>query len=64
MVYKHKAYLDLCLSLIESACNDLDQGHYDLAREQLVDILETFNDEAPLPNNGRYRNNVMPFSIK
>ncbi len=43
-VYKHKAYLELCLSLIGEACDDLDKGDYDLAREQLQDILDTFSD--------------------
>jgi hypothetical protein len=43
MRYKNKAYLELCLDLIEDACNSLNAKNYDLVGSQLEDILETFD---------------------
>lgn len=42
-LYRNKAYLELCLELVESAYNDLQQGNYELAASELRDILETFD---------------------
>ena len=47
VIYKYQTYLDLCLVLVEEACEDLNHGRYDLAHEQLKTILDTFNDKTP-----------------
>lgn len=46
-VYKYKAYLELCLQLVEEARDDLAAGHYDMAQMHLQDILETFDRVDP-----------------
>ncbi len=42
--YAQEADLQLCLSLIEDACSELQNKNYDLAEAQLLDILETFDE--------------------
>ncbi len=45
-LYRNKAYLELCLDLVEEAYGYLRQGHCDLAASQLQDILQTFEIQA------------------
>ena len=41
-LYRNKAYLELCLDLVEEAYENSLKGHYDLVASQLQNILETF----------------------
>ncbi|MFT6221463.1 MAG: hypothetical protein ACJA0C_000866 [Candidatus Endobugula sp.] len=42
-IYRNKAYLELCLTLVEEAYKECNHGNYDIAKELLGDILETFD---------------------
>lgn len=65
--YKQQAYLELCLSLVKEACADLEKGHFDLAEEQLRDILDTFDragvreDSQIAINKTPHTDNVLAF---
>ena len=41
--YRDKVYLELCLDMIEDARRYLENNDYQMAREQLNDIMESFN---------------------
>lgn len=65
--YKQQAYLELCLSLVKEAYSDLEKGHFDLAEEQLKEILDMF-DKTEIDENSEsdirhvsYSNNVIIF---
>ena len=45
-VYSHKVYLELCLEMVKDVRHYLQQQHYDLAQEQIDDILQTFDDKV------------------
>jgi hypothetical protein len=50
-LYKNKAYLELCLDLVEDVRNSVKSGCYDLAESQLNDIIEMF-DRQKLAKEG------------
>lgn len=60
-LYKYESYLKVCLGLIREAYEDLEDGHGDLAKEQLLDILETFDQQDGLVENDDHIKNVIPF---
>jgi hypothetical protein len=41
--YRNKAYLELCLTLVEDAFQECERGNNDMVKELLSDILETFD---------------------
>ena len=43
--YRDKAYLELCLEMVKDAQHYLKMHHYDLAAEQLADIMEAFDEK-------------------
>jgi len=63
-LYKNKAYLELCLDLIEDACDSLDAKHYDLVGSQLQDILETFDRVKLKKESCLHMGNVVSFGDK
>jgi hypothetical protein len=62
--YKNKAYLELCLDLIEDACDSLNAKHYDLVGSQLQDILETFDRVKLKKESCIHMGNVVSFGDK
>jgi hypothetical protein len=59
--YRSAAHLALCLDMVEEAFNDLNKGHYDLAKIQLHDILDTFEKNTININNTPCTQNIVPF---
>jgi hypothetical protein len=59
--YRSEAHLELCLELVEEAYNDLEKGHYDLAKIQLHEILETFEKHASDADIMPCKKNIVPF---
>jgi hypothetical protein len=57
-LYKNKAYLELCLELVEEASASVKSGCYDLAESQLNDILETFDRHQLAKEKVSYRAEV------
>jgi hypothetical protein len=45
-IYRNKAYLELCLTMVEEAYQECSEGNYDMVKELLGDILETFDINA------------------
>lgn len=53
--YRNKAYLELCLDLVQDAYDSLQEGHYDLVEAQLHTVLDTFDREELLQESSVYR---------
>ena len=63
-LYRNKAYLELCLEMVETAYEDLQQGNYDLAASELQDILDTFdaaNTDSSEQNNDCHKSCLIDF---
>jgi hypothetical protein len=60
-MYRNKAYLELCLTLVEEAYQECSNGNYDMAKELLSDILETFDIENVESEEVVLEKNVLSF---
>jgi hypothetical protein len=57
-LYKNKAYLELCLDLVEDVQASVKSGCYDLAESQLNDIIEIFDRQKLAKEDVSYRAEV------
>jgi len=57
-LYKNKAYLELCLDLVEGVQASVKSGCYDLAESQLNDIIEIFDRQQLVKEDVSYRAEV------
>jgi hypothetical protein len=62
-VYKHQAYLELCLMLVEEAYLEFKKGHYDMVNTQLSDILETFERDEINHDADVSKKNILQFPL-
>ena len=60
-MYRNKAYLELCLTLVEEAYQECSHGNYDMAKELLGDILETFDVESLETESVDSAKNILSF---
>lgn len=56
--YKNKAYLELCLDLVEDVQVSVKSGCYDLAESQLNDIVDLFDRQELAKEDVSYRAEV------
>ena len=62
-MYRNKAYLELCLTLVEEAYQECSHGNYDMVKELLGDILETFDVENLQTEGVTAVENVISFPL-
>lgn len=62
-MYRNKAYLELCLTLVEEAYQECSHGNYDMVKELLGDILETFDVENLQTEGVTAAENVISFPL-
>jgi hypothetical protein len=63
-LYKNKAYLELCLDLIEDVHASIHNGRYDIAENQLDDIIEVFDRHQLAKEEVSYNANVYFLELK
>jgi hypothetical protein len=59
--YRDKTYLELVLTLVDEAHEDMIKGNYDLAQSQLSDVLEIFDKACIKTNESMDVADVIPF---
>ena len=60
-IYRNKAYLELCLTMVEEAYKECGKGNFDMTTELLGDILETFDVESIHTESMDAKRNILSF---